>query len=197
MKMSEMAKEYDAIPTGQNGFGNPLEMIKQFTELIKEVNKLEPSKFARQAPPMSAINKSAAIRASYEKVEGQVTQPPTPSAGSVASPDPQLLAQSFMSVLSEMKPGIEANPLYRNATVLQFIGQMEGDENFRMGLINKILMYYNAYAGSVQKTESNTKKQEGENNGSGGRTEKDGDSVQQQRSDSGGGSASDKPEVQG
>lgn len=153
--MSDMAKEIEPVGSGLDGSGNPLELIKQFTELLKEVNKLDGDKLKNlntNARPQTKQVTQAVIKGEYEKSEIPTQQTPSLQRGCLTVPDSRILSLSFMSVLTEMKPQIEGNMLYRNATILQFMGQLESDEGFRKQFIDKIVLYYESYANAEKKT---------------------------------------------
>jgi len=136
MRMSELAKPEPAA----TGPGDMVGFIKDITGLLKEVNQLvdKNPKLGGDAGVPVGMRKSDALAVARQQGAASVAEA-TPSMIPINA---ARLEFAIGNVFADMKPGIENNPLYKNATVLQFIGQFENDAGFRKQLTAKIMESY-------------------------------------------------------
>jgi len=136
MRMSELAKPEPAA----NAPGDMLNFVKDITGLLKEVNQLvdKNPKLGGDAGVPAGMRKSDALAVARQQGAASMAGASPP----MTSIDAARLESAIGNVFANMKPGIESNPLYRNATVLQFIGQFENDAGFRKELTAKIMESY-------------------------------------------------------
>lgn len=136
MRMSELAKPEPAA----TGPGDMVGFIKDITGLLKEVNQLvdKNPKLGGDAGVPAGMRKSDALAVARQ--QGAATM--AGAAPPMTSIDAARLEFAIGNVFANMKPGIEQNPLYKYATVLQFIGQFENDAGFRKELTKKIMESY-------------------------------------------------------